>query len=78
MAVSGTSNDDRAAFANLCDDVISASRNITELFGQLMGMILNTYMPDLEPQIENHPDGPSLPTLSVPYFIDLTCDASRC
>jgi hypothetical protein len=37
MAVSGTSHDDRAAFAKLCDDVIAASRNITELFGQLMG-----------------------------------------
>jgi hypothetical protein len=29
-------------------------------------------MLDLEPQIDNHPDGPPLSTLSLPYFIDLT------
>jgi hypothetical protein len=51
--------------------VIEVSRHITELFGQLMGVILMTYMPDLERQIENHPDGPKLSTLSLPCFIDL-------
>jgi hypothetical protein len=37
-----------------------------------MGVILKTWMPDLEPKIENHPDGPPLSTLSLPYFIKLT------
>jgi hypothetical protein len=66
------SGGDAAAFAELCRIAIEVSRDITELFGQLMGVILKTCMPDLEPQIENHPDGPPLSTLSLPYFIDLT------
>jgi hypothetical protein len=68
LAMSG---DDKAAFSELCRIVIEVSRHITELFGQLMGVILMTYMPDLERQIENHPDGPKLSTLSLPCFIDL-------
>jgi hypothetical protein len=65
-------NDDReAAFSELCGIVVKVSRDITDLFGQLMGVILKTFMPDLERQIENHPDGPGLSTLSLPYFIDL-------
>jgi hypothetical protein len=69
MATSG--DDAEAAFSELCRIVIEVSRQITELFGQLMGLILRTYMPDLERQIESHPDGPKLSTLSLPYFIDL-------
>jgi hypothetical protein len=68
MAVSGG---DAAAFSELCLIVIKVSRDITELFGQLMGVILKTCMPDLKRQIVNHPDGPKLSTLSLPYFIDL-------
>ena len=56
MAVSG---DDETAFSELCRIVFKVSRDINELFGQLMGVILKTYMPDLERQIENHPMGPS-------------------
>jgi hypothetical protein len=67
MTVSG---DDPTAFSQLCDIVIKVSRDITELFGQLIGAILETCMPDLETKIENHPDGPKLSTLSLPYFID--------
>jgi hypothetical protein len=66
------SGDDAAAFAELCRITIEVSRGITELFGQLTGVILKTCMLDLEPQIDNHPDGPPLSTLSLPYFIDLT------
>jgi hypothetical protein len=66
----GTSNDQAAAFSELCRIVIKVSRDITELFGQLMGVILKTVMPDLERQIETHPDGPKLSTLSLPFFID--------
>jgi len=70
MAVSGTSNDDAAAFAKLCDIVINVSRDITELFGQLIAMIVQSSMPNVETHSENHPDGPKLSTLSLPYFID--------
>jgi hypothetical protein len=62
--------DDAKAFSELCRIVIEVSRQITELFGQLMGVILKTYMPDLKRTIVNHPDGPKLSTLSLPYFID--------
>jgi hypothetical protein len=67
----GTSNDQAAAFSELCSIVIRVSRDIIDLFGQLMGVILKAFMPDLERQIETHPDGPKLSTLSLPYFIDL-------
>jgi hypothetical protein len=50
--------------------LIEVSRDITELFGQLIGVILKTFMPELERQIETHPDGPKLSTLGLPYFID--------
>jgi hypothetical protein len=66
------SGDDAAAFSELCTKVIGASRDITELFGQLMGVILKTYIPDPRTQIENHPDGPKLSTLSLPYFVEFT------
>ena len=65
-----SSNDQAAAFSELCSMVVKVSRDIIELFGQLMGVILKTFMPDLERQIENHPDGPKLSTLGLPYFID--------
>src|SRR6516165_5436412 len=69
MAAPGTSNDDRA-FAKLCDHVIAVSRDITELFGQLIATIVQSCMPDLETHSENHPDGPKLSTLNLPYFIE--------
>ena len=50
--------------------MIDVSRDITELFGQLMGVIMEKCLPDLKRQIETHPDGPKLSTLSLPYFID--------
>jgi hypothetical protein len=68
-AVSGTSNDDAAAFAKLCDLVINVSRDITELFGQLIAMIAQS-MPNLKTHSKNHRDGPKLSTLTLPYFID--------
>jgi hypothetical protein len=67
-----TSND--AAFSELRRMVTEASRHIIELFAQLMGLILKTYLPDLKPKIENYPDGPKLSTLSLPYFIDLEAE----
>lgn len=69
MAAPGTSNDDRA-FAKLCDHVIAVSRDITELFGQLIATIVQSCMPDLETHSENYPDGPKLSTLNLPYFIE--------
>ena len=75
MAVSGASNDDATAFAELCDIVIDVSRDITELFGQLIAMIVQSYTPNLETRTENHPDGPKLSTLSLPYFIEFDAES---
>jgi len=69
LAVSETNCDEAQAFSKLCGAVIVVSRDITDLFGQLIGTIAAT-CPDLEVQIENVPDGPKLSTLSLPYFID--------
>jgi hypothetical protein len=69
-AILGTSTDPAGAFSELCRIVIEVSHQITKLFGQLMGLILITCMPDPIPAIEDHPDGPKLSTLSLPYFID--------
>jgi hypothetical protein len=67
MALSGTS--DAAAFAKLCDIVINVSRDITELFGQLIAVIVQS-MPNLKSHSKKHRDGPKLSTLTLPYFID--------
>jgi hypothetical protein len=68
MAAPGASNDERA-FAKLCDHVIAVSRDISEVFGQLIATIVQSCMPDLETHSETHPDGPKLSTLNLPYFI---------
>jgi hypothetical protein len=65
LAMPGAS-DDRAAFSALCNDVIEVSRDVTELFSQLISAIATTCMPDLQMQTESHPDGPKLSTLSLP------------
>jgi hypothetical protein len=72
------SGDDAAAFAELCRITIEVSRGITELFGQLTGVILKTCMLDLEPQIDNHPDGPPLSTLSLRIHRFDAVAQSRC
>jgi len=53
-----------------CDHVIAVSRDITELFGQLIATIVQSCMPDLETHSENHPMGRSFSTLNLPYFIE--------
>ena len=66
-----SSSDSAAAFSELCQIFIKVSRDIVELFGQLMGLILKMSLPNIQTHIENHPDGPPLSTLSLPYFIDV-------
>ena len=73
MATSG--DDVEAAFSKLCRIVIDVSRDITELFGQLIAMIVQSGMPNVETH-SDHPDGPKLSTLSLPYFIQFD-DESR-
>ena len=58
------------AFAELCSVVIKVSGQITELFGQLLGAIVTTTLPDVEVRIEQHADGPKISTFCLPYFFD--------
>jgi hypothetical protein len=65
-------NDSRSpearAFAALCDEIISVSRNITELFGELVGMLGENAVDSVT--TEQVPDGPKLSSYSLPYFFD--------
>jgi hypothetical protein len=62
---------DAAAFASLCDTVIKVSGNITELFGDLIGLIVMTAIgEDVETSTIEIPDGPKISAFSLPYFFD--------
>ena len=56
------------AFNALCSDVIAVSRDITELFGDLIGILSK----DVCAQIttEQIADSPKKSTFSLPYFFD--------
>ena len=56
------------AFAALCDGIIEVSRHITELFGELIGMLGESAVSEVV--TEQVPDGPKLSTFSLPYFFD--------
>jgi hypothetical protein len=58
----------KRAFAALCDEIIDVSRHITELFGELIGMLGQDAVSDVV--TEQVPDGPKLSTFSLPYFFD--------
>ena len=65
-------NDNRSAelraFTALCDDIVAVSRDITELFSQLISILGEQAVSDMiEEQI---PDGPKLSSFSLPYFFD--------
>jgi hypothetical protein len=62
---------DAAAFASLCDIVIKVSGRITELFGDLIGMIVMTSVgEDVETSTVEIPDGPKISAFTLPYFFD--------
>jgi hypothetical protein len=56
------------AFSALCSEIIEVSRHITELFGELIGMLGESAVGELV--TEQVPDGPKLSTFSLPYFFD--------
>lgn len=56
------------AFAALCGEIIEVSRHITELFGELIGILGESAVTELF--TEQVPDGPKLSTFSLPYFFD--------
>ena len=70
LFMSSTSSDEAEALSKLCSTVIEVSRDITALFSELIAVIAQACIADLKMQTENHPDGPKLSTLSLPYFID--------
>lgn len=65
-------NDDRSPEARalnaLCSDVIAVSRDITELFGDLIGILSKDACGQIT--IEQIADGPRLSTFSLPYFFN--------
>ena len=62
---------DPAAFADLCDTVTKVSGRITELFGDLIGLIvMNSIGKDVETSTIEIPTGPKISTFSLPYFFD--------
>jgi hypothetical protein len=56
------------AFAVLCGEIIEVSRHITELFGELIGILGESAVSEVV--TEQVPDGPKLSTFSLPYFFD--------
>ena len=65
-------NDNRSdaarTFEALCDEIISVSRDITELFGQLIAFLSEDAVEEVTTQ--QVPDGPKISTFSLPYFFD--------
>lgn len=62
---------DASAFKDLCDTVIKVSDHITELFGEIIALIVTTSVgEDVETTIVEIPDGPKMSTLSLPFFWD--------
>lgn len=63
--------EDAQKFAQLCGIVVSVSRQITSLFGELIASIVSTSIgDDLEVTVTEIPDGPKLSTFWLPYFFD--------
>lgn len=56
------------AFSALCSEIIEVSRDVTELFGSLIGMLAEDVVSTLT--TKQIPDGPKLSTFSLPYFFD--------
>jgi hypothetical protein len=54
------------AFNALCSDVIAVSRDISRLFGDLIGILGEDACGQIT--IEKITDGPKLSTFSLPYF----------
>jgi hypothetical protein len=56
------------AFEVLCDEIIDTSHNITELFGELIGILGEGVVGNVV--TEQIPNGPKLSTFCLPYFFD--------
>jgi hypothetical protein len=67
---SGDTITEETAFAELCNEVITVSDHITELFGAVMGEIVATSIQNVEIKIETHPDGPPISKFFLPFYFD--------
>ena len=63
-----TSSDQARAFNTLCTEIIQVSRDMTELFGELIGLLGEDVVESCP--TETLPDGPKLSQFSLPYFFD--------
>ena len=67
----GDLSPDAAAFAGLCDTVIKISGSVTELLGDLIGLIVMTSIgEDVETSTVQIPDGPKISSFVLPYFFN--------
>jgi hypothetical protein len=64
----GNQPDARQAFEALCSEIISVSGNITDVFGELVGVLGEDVVEEVV--TEQIPDGPKLSTFTLPYFFD--------
>jgi hypothetical protein len=55
-------------FESLCGKIIEVSRDLTEVFGELIGILSEDAVEEVV--TEQIPDGPKLSTFSLPYFFD--------
>jgi hypothetical protein len=70
-AVPADLSHDARAFADLCDIVTTVSGHITELFGQIIALIVVTSIgEDVETTIVEIPNGPKISTFCLPFFFD--------
>jgi hypothetical protein len=65
---SDTASAKARAFAVLCGEIVEVSRHMTELFGELIGILGESAVTELV--TEQVPDGPKLSEFSLPYFFD--------
>ena len=63
-----TASDQARAFQALCAEIINVSRDMTELFGEMIGLLGEDVV--VSCPTETLPDGPKLSQFSLPYFFD--------
>jgi hypothetical protein len=63
-----TNSAEARALSALCAEIIEVSRDMTELFGELIALISEDVVDSVS--TETLPDGPKLSTFSLPYFFD--------
>jgi hypothetical protein len=70
-----TSSAEARAFNALCTEIIQVSRDMTELFSELIALLGEDVVDSVS--TETIPDGPKLSTFTLPYFVDYAPPKSK-